>query len=192
MALIKIEYGSVADSATLNENFNYLDERITDTAVSIATLQSNISSVGVNANAQLELKASEITTNIESMKTELDETIAGVSDVIGANGLYITTYVNGTSWYREYFSDSAKTQRVWLEQSGKCNVTWNKTTTVNLLKSFSDTNYTLLANFSHSRNTDDNLMPYIASASQIKLYVSEVGANSNSWSGQACWYVCGK
>jgi len=48
MALTTIEYGSLASSATLNNNFNYLDGRITTTATSVSTLSSQISTINTN------------------------------------------------------------------------------------------------------------------------------------------------
>ena len=45
MALINIEYGSVARSEVLNKNFLYLDEKIADSNTSTAT---NISSIFSN------------------------------------------------------------------------------------------------------------------------------------------------
>ncbi len=54
-------------------------------------------------------------------KTELEGAISGLGSSIAENGLYTTTYINGNSWYREYFSDEDKTERVWLEQGGYIN-----------------------------------------------------------------------
>ena len=55
---------------------------------------------------------------------------------------YITeTYVNGTSWYRVW-SDG------WIEQGGKTTIPTASGTTINFLKSFSNTNYWCMANLS--------------------------------------------
>lgn len=49
-------------------------------------------------------------------------------------------YVSGSSWYKETFSDATRTKRIWLEQGG---VASSSTATINLLKNFSNTNYTV-------------------------------------------------
>ena len=55
----------------------------------------------------------EIDADIEEINKSLEETIAKFSE----NGIFTTTYVNGTSWYREYFSDEKKETRVWLSRA---------------------------------------------------------------------------
>ena len=64
--------------------------------------------------------------------------------LFSTNGLYVTTYVNGTEWYREYFSDANKTQRVWLEQGGDVTLV-NGYATITFLRSFSNTQYNCTA-----------------------------------------------
>ena len=91
---------------------------------------------------------------------------------------------NGTSWYKVYSNG-------WCEQGGKTTVTWNQSRQITLPKPYKDTGYFVMASFSHWRNTDDNVMPYIASRTTIGLYVSETGAGDGSWSGEATWETKG-
>ena len=133
MALTNIEYGSLASSDVMNQNFTYLDNRISslssDLTSNVATINSNIATVNSNISSM----SDSYDESFQSVNTTLNNTISAFSD----SGLYITTYVNGNSWYREYFSDSDKTTRVWLEQGG---VSWNPT----FLKAFTNSNYTLI------------------------------------------------
>ena len=131
MALIEIEYGALASSDVMNKNFEYLDNKISSVSEEIvannATINSNLSSLNSNISATQE----ELNSSIENIQENLTEAELG--------GLYVKLYVNGTSWYKEYFSDKAKTKRVWLEQGayikGGGTITW--------LRNFSDNNYTV-------------------------------------------------
>lgn len=88
---------------------DYIDESITATNQTLETRYSGIATQITNLNNL-------ITANQESEQTD----IAGVYATLGTNGLYITTSFNTTTgnWYREFFSDSNKTTRVWLETGG--------------------------------------------------------------------------
>jgi ElaB/YqjD/DUF883 family membrane-anchored ribosome-binding protein len=194
MALTKIEYGSLANSGTLNDNFDYLDDRISDLALLVATLQSNMSSIGVNANAQLEAKAAQLTSDMETMKKGLETDISNVNSavnkVISNNGMYVTTTMSGTSWSREYFSDSAKTKRVWLEQGGVASsVPADTNTTITMPKSFSNTNYSAYATFRSTNwsSMDDAGAAAVPNAVNKLTLRNGYGANL-----PMCWMACGK
>lgn len=194
MALTKIEYGSLANSGTLNDNFDYLDDRISDLALLVATLQSNMSSIGVNANAQLEAKAAQLTSDMETMKKGLETDISNVNSavnkVISNNGMYVTTTMSGTSWSREYFSDSAKTKRVWLEQGGVASsVPADTNTTIKMPKSFSNTNYSAYATFRSTNwsSMDDAGVAAVPNAVNKLTLRNGYGANL-----PMCWMACGK
>lgn len=194
MALTKIEYGSLANSGTLNDNFDYLDDRISDLALLVATLQSNMSSIGVNANAQLEAKAAQLTSDMETMKKGLETDISNVNSavnkVISNNGMYVTTTMSGTSWSREYFSDSAKTKRVWLEQGGVASsVAADSNTTITMPKSFSNTNYSAYATFRSTNwsSMDDAGAAAVPNAVNKLTLRNGYGANL-----PMCWMACGK
>ena len=54
MALQEIQYGSLASSELVNDNFEYLDNRITTVGSSITTLQSNLASVNSTINGRID------------------------------------------------------------------------------------------------------------------------------------------
>lgn len=91
----------------------------------------------------------------------------------------VQNYVNGTSWYRVW-SDG------WIEQGGVANVSGTTQTTINLLKAFSNTNYTV---------TYANGYDSIPSGTHItnvgtKKTNSFIRYGSNSWT-TFNWYACG-
>ncbi len=54
MALVEIEYGSLANSETVNNNFKYLDDKLTETSQRFtASLESQILTLNTNMNSQL-------------------------------------------------------------------------------------------------------------------------------------------
>ena len=114
MSLENIDYGSLASSEVINNNFEYLDERITDTANKIYSNNANLESKIANNKLAVD-------NTISDLKTKITESDKGIANTFSENGLYITTYINGNTWYKEYFSDKEKTTRVWLEQGGYVN-----------------------------------------------------------------------
>lgn len=66
----------------------------------------------------------------------------------------VETYVNGTSWYRLY-SDG------WCEQGGKPVGTNSSQISVNLLKPYKDTNYTILNGFANTSGTTTRNDPIV-------------------------------
>ena len=73
MALLNIEYGSIASSDTMNRNFSYLDERISDSNTqinaSISSILSNIATINSRLSEISESFASSVST-LESTITE--------------------------------------------------------------------------------------------------------------------------
>lgn len=136
MALTEIEYGSLASSEIMNNNFEYLDNKISDVSENLisntATTNSNIATINTSITALHE----EMDKSLEELNKNLTE---ASGEAFSGNGLYITTYVNGNSWYREYFSDEEKTKRVWIEQGGE--VFQNNYTA--FLRPMSNTNYSI-------------------------------------------------
>lgn len=136
MSLTNIEYGSLASSEILNSNFRSLKNDITElsenTTDDVATINSNI--------ATLNNTISSLNSNTSSSISSINSSLTEINNKFNSNGLYITTYVNGNSWYREYFSDSEKTTRIWIEQGG----TGQTGSTTTLLKTMSNTNYTIV------------------------------------------------
>ena len=144
MALTEIQYGSLASSETMNNNFNYLDDRISTVASTITSAAASLNSNIATINSSILTLSGALTENTENLQSSIDN----LGSVISSSGLYIEQYINGTSWYREYFSDSSKTQRVWLEQGMLTpTVAWgdNSQKTYTFLKSFSNTSYTAIA-----------------------------------------------
>ena len=71
MALTNIEYGSLASSETLNSNFQYLDNRITD---AVATINQSIKSILTNI-ATINSNFSELSGDINDSVQELSSDI---------------------------------------------------------------------------------------------------------------------
>ncbi len=78
MALIDIEYGSLASSETMNKNFMYLDDKIAETSetimTSISSILSNIATINTRINEVSEsIEDSEemLTSRIEDYKTKV-------------------------------------------------------------------------------------------------------------------------
>lgn len=139
MALTEIEYGSLASSKILNGNFEYLDNRISNTVEDSAGVIAGINSNIASLNNSIDL----VDAKIENSKNEFNTTLS-------ENGVYTEIYQDGTSWYREWFSDKEKNERIWLEQGFRV----NGNTTVVFLKAFKDTNYTIaLTNENSSSQT---------------------------------------
>ena len=136
MALTEIGYGSLASSKTMNENFQYLDNRISDLTSTVISNQAGFNSNVASLNNMITSMHEEINEQIDVSTKELKDEI---KLVLSENAIYLTTYIDGTSWYKEYFSDNEKTNRVWLEQGGIC----GSISTTTYLKAFSNTNYTL-------------------------------------------------
>ena len=146
MSLTEIEYGSLASSEIMNNNFEFLDNKISSVSESIVT---NIASVNSNI-ASINSSIASLSDDINNSLDDLDSSLENTHQIFSESGIYITTYINGSSWYREYFSDAAKTQRVWLEQGGVITISGDYNYTVTFLKNFSNTNYCIFKNMGRS------------------------------------------
>lgn len=113
---------------------------------------------------------------------------------LSSNGLYITTYRNGTEWYREYFSDASKTQRVWLEQGGLAEIT-SGYGPVTFLRTFSNTNYTCVAILNHGTTVkaSHNLADIVAVDSCTALGCRILGSDNEdgALTAHASWVAYG-
>lgn len=74
MALINIEYGSLASSDTMNKNFSYLDDKIAELSSSTTTLISSILSNIATINSRLGDLADDIQENSEKCASNLSKT----------------------------------------------------------------------------------------------------------------------
>ncbi len=136
MALTRIEYGALASSDVINGNYEYLDNRI-------SSLSQTMISGNASLNSSIASINSSITTLNDNLQADIAEAESNMESILSENGLYVTTYINGSSWYREYFSDKEKTTRIWLEQGGATptNQTATASQQITFLKNFSNTNY---------------------------------------------------
>ena len=93
----------------------------------------------------------------------------------------VETYSSGSSWYRVY-SDG------WVEQGGiSSNFSGTDSyVTVNLLKNFSNTTYTVLATTSQSYHCSVGTSDYSTSSFRLRRE-----ANSGIGDAPARWYACG-
>lgn len=73
MALIDIEYGSLASSETMNKNFLYLDDKISDTSESIMTSISSILSNIATINTRLNEVADIVSDSIQTMNSTIED-----------------------------------------------------------------------------------------------------------------------
>ncbi len=110
-------------------------------AAEASTNAANASAAAASASA-LATSASE---SVQEALDRLDQALEELPDAtnvpaLGTNGLYATTQIDGDRWSREYFSDSAKTQRVFCAQGGY--VEGNADSVV-LNVPFSNTQYTV-------------------------------------------------
>ena len=78
MALINIEYGSLASSETMNKNFSYLDDKISETSDAIMTTISSMLSSIATINSRL----SEITGDIVDVNDELSVVFKKASETL--------------------------------------------------------------------------------------------------------------
>lgn len=69
MTLINIDYGSLANSETMNKNFSYLDNKISETADSINTTIASILSNIATINSRM----SDLSENISNVDGNLDK-----------------------------------------------------------------------------------------------------------------------
>lgn len=79
MALINIDYGSLASSDTMNKNFLYLENRISESVedlnTSISSLLSNIATINTNVSnlsETLSNKVTQINSTIDDLKTRTE------------------------------------------------------------------------------------------------------------------------
>ncbi len=93
----------------------------------------------------------------------------------------VSTYVNGTDWYR-IWSDG------WIEQGGRVIAT-ERTTVVNVLYPFSNTNFWCLCNYqSNTADTGAARTNYVLAE---PLNNTQIICGSYNSSGKVRWYACG-
>ena len=120
------------------------------------------------------------TTRITNFEQKTSFRIVDYNEIAGIKAYIKDTYINGTSWYR-IWSDG------WIEQGGY-NTTTNSKGTTNLLKSFSNTNYSILLSTFIASTTDDNGTS--TAAFGCNLTSSSFGYSKSS-AESFIWYACG-
>lgn len=73
MPLINIEYGSLASSEVMNDNFAYLDDRITNNAESAASNNASLLSNLLNLNNTLTQTDNEIKSDLSDLEEDVTE-----------------------------------------------------------------------------------------------------------------------
>lgn len=117
-----------------------------------------------------------------------------IAESLGANGLYHTMTFSDTQWCREWFSDKAKTQRVWLEQGGY--LVKNSNASINqyiitFLEPFNDSNY-------HVDRSQEHFYEGVISTCrawngyQGKTTTGIKYIIDNDYAVSSTWYACGK
>lgn len=177
MALTEIEYGALASSEVMNNNFQYLDNRISSVAENLVSANAGTSSNIASINSTISSMSEEINSNLEDINSEIEDI---TSNLCESGFLYVDAYFSGASWYKEYFSDSEKKNRVWLEQGGIC----SSISTTNYLKEFTNNNYTLILG-THCVN-------YEGGGISEKTNTRFSHYNGKGWGYDVEWYACGK
>ena len=96
MALIDIEYGSLASSETMNKNFMYLDGKIEETSESILTSISSILSNIATINARLNDISEEMSDSIEEINSTIEENKAKTKILVN-NSSMVPDWSNASS-----------------------------------------------------------------------------------------------
>ena len=126
--------------------------------------------IATSTKTDIEVDIDEIATDLNG-KADVD-----LSNVPTSKGILEESYVSGTSWYRVY-SDG------WCEQGG---VVPASTSTVNYLKSYTDTNYSILMQYVNISNSSTTY--YIHYCAPVK-YTDHFTIVSGSYQRQ--WFACG-
>ena len=107
-ALIIVNDDELITSETTNGNNLYLEGLVSSSAEGTKTY----------TDQQIAIAKGDLEGQLTTAQTNLQNSINALNSVLANSGLFITQYATGQAWYREYFSDSAKTNRVWCEQGG--------------------------------------------------------------------------
>ena len=144
-------HNSVLSIYIADENGNFILDNSVASNVSIpaATIVLGVSRLLTTAwDGSIDLNESYININGTRVWTGADYSeLTNLSSVTDY-------YISGSSWYKETFSDATRTKRIWLEQGG---VASSSTATINLLKSFSNTNYVVTGGASNKTTSSFTL-----------------------------------
>ncbi len=73
MSLTHIEYGSLASSEVMNNNFEFLDDRITTVAGNLSSAVSGINSGIASINSNLSESINDIESDLDTLETDVSE-----------------------------------------------------------------------------------------------------------------------
>jgi len=125
MALENIEYGAKASSEVLNNNFDYLDERITTTNQKLETVNSQIqtavNSSKSSTDTQISTLNSTLTSTLNSTKSDLQSQINSVKNT--ANGKLSASFSKNGNGYCK-FSNGLIIQWGWISSTQTGTVTF--------------------------------------------------------------------
>lgn len=181
-----------------------------DASLSSSIYKDNVATVQPNAVKKLLYICVGNITNYEGVTVVVNQGVEileqvnqGIESRIKLDGSnaefpHITeTYINGTSWYRIWSPDS--TGKRWCEQGGIVGSDTGEygTMTVNLLKSFKDTDYTLIASaettvvgdFTNTVNCSIRVATFLGAAHYSKTKNSFDCTIRNKINWQACGYL---
>ena len=176
MSLIKMEYASIASSEAVNNNFQYLEDKIESVS---QAMSANVTTI--NNNATL------LSTTVANNKSQIEKSISELQEDVNSfdERIYIKeSYNSGQNWYRLY-SDG------WIEQGGCIKFSGsNITKTVSLFKVMLNEDYSVIASgikASISGEKDTGAVGAVPiSNSQIKITGGRDAAG-----GGIYWRVCG-
>lgn len=131
--------------------------------------------IATSTKTDIEVDIDEIATDLNG-KADVD-----LSNVPTSKGILTENYVNGTSWYRVY-SDG------WCEQGGKTSSQAHSGITINLLQSYTNTNYTITIS-----NQSLSTFAYITNISDIAINSFKVTSNygGTNAGGIVAWQTTG-
>lgn len=109
MALINIEYGSIASSATMNNNFSYLEEKINDSNTQINSSISSILSNIATINSRLTEISESLTSSVATLESTISDNKTKTKLLVKNSGMVPNwgscasiTLTSGTPYTAEY------------------------------------------------------------------------------------------
>ena len=186
-ALVSNGSGKVAVSSTTSTELGYVH------GVTSAIQTQLNSKAGLSSNNNFTGTSNQFVTPELTDKSQKPATTEWVRDWVDANTVSIhsvvQTYISGKNWYRVYDDK-------WVEQGGEidCTESWKS---LNFLKQFADTNYTILGSCGNNNNgamtapaTGSGAYAAFMSLSTTgcKVQTSDDGTFNNAY---CRWYACG-
>jgi hypothetical protein len=174
-----------------------LDDKIDDVALQIYTNNASLQS-------QITTVSNSLTNSISGSGNTLSQTVSDINSSITSNmsdnGLYITTWIKpitADGWYREYFSDSSKSNRVWIEQGGfyHSDAVTNKNNINNYVltfhKPFLNEDYFFTRTLQIQKDAGSLSTRWIMFNDKTHSNIT-IDVVSYAYSHQFMWYACGR